>query len=52
MTGGLTGNLAVTYLDSYNLEYKVIGIQATTATVVFKVKNSSTIESATHPPCR
>ncbi len=49
-TGGLTGNLAVTYLGSYNLSYKVTNIQNNTATVVFKVDNSSTIQSATHPP--
>ena len=51
-TGGLTGNLAVTYLGSYNLDYNVTGINLEngTATVQFHVTNDSTINSATHPP--
>jgi hypothetical protein len=50
VTGGLTGNLAVTYLGSYNLEWKVSSIYQNTATVDFLVNNSSTIQSATRPP--
>lgn len=52
LTGGLTGNIAVTYLGSYGLKYKVISVDRVngTAVVQFTVGNSSTIESATHPP--
>jgi RHS repeat-associated protein len=52
LTGGLTGNLAVTYLGSYALKYEVVSVnkQTGTAVVVFNVSNNSTIESATHPP--
>jgi RHS repeat-associated protein len=52
LTGGLTGNLTVTYLGSYSLNYNVISIdpQNGTATVNFTVANASTIASATHPP--
>ncbi len=52
LTGGATGNLAVTYLGSYALTYNVgsFDMSAGTATVQFHVSNSSTIESATHPP--
>ena len=51
-TGGLTGNLAVTYLGSYALHYEVtdINLDNQTATVNFHVTNDSTINSATHPP--
>jgi hypothetical protein len=50
LTGGATGNLAVRYLGSYGLTYNVTGISVNLATVLFTVTNSSTIESATHPP--
>lgn len=50
LTGGLTGNLAVTYLGSYSLNYQVTAISGNMATVMFTISNSSTIESATHPP--
>jgi hypothetical protein len=52
LTGGLTGNIAVTYLGSYGLNYEVLSIdeESGTAQVHFSVANSSTIESATHPP--
>jgi len=52
MTGGTTGNLAVTFLGSYLLNYEVTGIDCCegTANVAFHVDNSSTINSATHPP--
>ncbi len=52
LTGGLTGNLAVTYLGSYGIHYKVVSVnkQSGTAVVQFNVSNNSTIESATHPP--
>ncbi len=52
LTGGLTGNLAVTYLGSYQLTYNVTGIDAANgiATVNFQAYNVSSIASATHPP--
>jgi RHS repeat-associated protein len=52
MTGGLTGNIAVTFLGSYGLKYEVLSIdeQSGTAQVHFHMDNASTIESATHPP--
>lgn len=52
LTGGLTGNLAVTFLGSYGLKYEVVSIndENGTAQVRFYVSNASTIESATHPP--
>ncbi len=49
-TGGSKGNLAVTYLGSYNLHWEVISINGNSATVMFEVKNSSTIQSAMRPP--
>ncbi len=45
LTAGNTGNLAVTYLGSYNLSYSLSG-----STLTINVKNNSTIASATHPP--
>ena len=45
LTGGNTGNLAVTFLGSYGLAYEVEG-----DTLTMTVTNNSTIESATHPP--
>jgi RHS repeat-associated protein len=50
LTGGLTGNLAVTYLGSYNLTWSVINKDGNTATVLFEIKNSSTMQSASRPP--
>lgn len=52
LTNGLTGNLAVTYLGSYHLRYDVASVnyEDGTARVDFHVWNSSTLESATHPP--
>jgi uncharacterized protein RhaS with RHS repeats len=44
-TGGLIGNLAMTYLGSYGLNYSV-----TDGTLNIHVWNYSTINSATHPP--
>jgi hypothetical protein len=44
-TGGLTGNLAVTYLGSYELSYC-----AKNGVLHIHVVNCSTISSATHPP--
>ncbi len=51
-TGGLTGNLAVTYLGSYRLEYYVTNVdtQNGTAQVLFNVNNSSSLASAIRPP--
>jgi RHS repeat-associated protein len=45
LTGGATGNLAVTYLGSYKASYAI-----TNGTLHIMVTNSSTIQSATHPP--
>lgn len=52
LTAGQTGNLAVTYLGSYSLNYTVtdIDIKRRTAIVHFTVGNSSSIQSATRPP--
>ena len=52
LTGGLTGNIAVTYLGSYALTYTILSVDEEdgTARVHFSVSNTSTIESATHPP--
>ena len=50
LTGGFTGNLAVTYLGSYVLDWSVIKIVGNEATVLFEVTNSSTIQSACRPP--
>jgi hypothetical protein len=45
VTGGRTGNLAVTYLGSYGLKYSV-----SNGLIEISIENSSTIASATHPP--
>lgn len=50
LTGGTTGNLAVTYLGSYHLSWSVVKMDGNEATVLFEVKNSSTIQSGTRPP--
>ena len=52
LTLGTTGNLAVTYLGSYDLQWTVLDVNKAnnTAKVNFVVTNSSTIQSATHPP--
>lgn len=49
LTFGQTGNLAVTYLGSYDLKYKV-AVNGNTATIQFNVGNSSTMQSASRPP--
>jgi hypothetical protein len=49
-TGGLTGNLAVTYLGSYELSYNVLSVNKNSAVVNFNVYNTSTFQSATRPP--
>lgn len=49
-TGGLTGNIAVTYLGSYDLKWSVSGISGNIATIQFNVENSSTMQSASRPP--
>jgi RHS repeat-associated protein len=50
-TGGLTGNLAVTYLGSYALNWQATP-NATNGTISvnFSVSNSSTMQSASRPP--
>jgi hypothetical protein len=52
LTGGLTGNLAVTYLGSYELSYQSTRIDCKDgiAQVHFHAHNVSSIASATHPP--
>ncbi len=45
LTGGATGNLAVTYLGSYSLHYTT-----SDGVITFTVKNTSTLGSATHLP--
>jgi len=52
LTFGHTGNLAVTYLGSYDLIVYVVSVDrdAGTAVVLFYVSNDSTLASATHPP--
>jgi hypothetical protein len=51
-TGGKTGNLAVTYLGSYSLDIWITGVNRDNGAVqaMFNVKNTSNIESLTHPP--
>ncbi|MGI9582577.1 RHS repeat-associated core domain-containing protein [Chryseobacterium sp. RRHN12] len=49
LTGGLTGNLTVTYLGSYNLKY-IAAAYNNTVVVSFNVENSSTMQSASRPP--
>lgn len=44
-TGGRTGNLAVTFLGSYDVDYRIAG-----PTLHVHVTNTSSIQSATHPP--
>ena len=50
LTFGEFGNLAVTYLGSYNLTWKILQIDGNTATIGITVSNSSTMQSATRPP--
>jgi RHS repeat-associated protein len=45
LTGGLTGNLAVTYMGSYRLRYWV-----TDGVLTIQISNPSTIQSALRPP--
>jgi RHS repeat-associated protein len=45
LTGGRTGNLAVTFLGSYDVHYSISG-----NTLSVQITNASTIQSATHPP--
>jgi len=52
LTLGQTGNLAVTFLGSYDLNYYVVSVNPDdgTAVVMINVENESTLASATHPP--
>lgn len=51
LTGGLTGNLAVTYLGSYNLNWTATpNYENCTIGVNFSVDNTSTMQSASRPP--
>jgi RHS repeat-associated protein len=51
-TGGNLGNLAATYLGSYELQYDVFNIDYLhgTADIHFQVNNWSTVASLAHPP--
>jgi len=51
-TLGKTGNLAVTFLGGYRIEFYIADINFTTneATILFHVYNASTLGSLTHPP--
>jgi hypothetical protein len=51
LTGGLTGNLAVTYLGSYDLKWTATPNAGNgTISVAFSVYNTSTMQSASRPP--
>jgi hypothetical protein len=52
LTFGKTGNLAVTYLGSYDLKFTLTNVDVKNRTVMvnFRVENSSTLQSATRPP--
>ncbi|MFZ6663658.1 RHS repeat-associated core domain-containing protein [Peijinzhouia sedimentorum] len=51
LTGGATGNLAVTYLGSYNLKWTAVPNAGNgTISVNFSVGNTSTMQSASRPP--
>jgi len=51
LTGGATGNLAVTYLGSYNLKWTAIPNAGNGKILVnFSVGNTSTMQSASRPP--
>ncbi len=50
ITGGRTGNLAVTYLGSYDLNWSVLGFKDDKAVVLMEVSNTSTLQSGTRPP--
>jgi hypothetical protein len=52
LTLGKTGNLAVTFLGSYELNYSIVSVNSDngTAVVLISVDNQSTLASATHPP--
>ena len=50
LTGGLTGNLAVTYLGSYTLNWRITNITKESFSISFMVNNTSTIQSGTRPP--
>lgn len=50
ITGGLIGNLSVTYLGSYGLNWSVMNKTEDQAFVMLEVTNSSTIESGARPP--
>jgi len=52
LTGGLTGNLAVTYLGSHGMNVKAsnIDVSSGTAKLTFIVDNNSSLQSALRPP--
>ena len=50
LTLGKFGNLAVTYLGSYQLTWSIIQIDDNIATIGIFVSNESTMQSATRPP--
>jgi RHS repeat-associated protein len=52
LTFGETGNLAVTFLGSYNLDYSIkeVNRQTSTAQVLFHIENSTNLASLLHLP--
>jgi len=48
--GGLTGNLAVTYLGSYNMTVTPSQVTSNSAVLTFDVTNTSSLASAVHLP--
>jgi RHS repeat-associated protein len=50
LTGGATGNLAVTYLGSYTLTITPTQVTSSGAHLAYHVSNASTLASATHLP--
>lgn len=49
LTAGKTGNIAVTYLGSYNLQWRA-DVEGNTAVIHVTITNSSTMQSASRPP--
>ena len=49
LTAGKTGNIAVTYLGSYNLQWRA-DVEGNTAVIHVTITNFSTMQSASRPP--
>jgi hypothetical protein len=50
LTFSQTGNLAVTYLGSYNVELETINVDQNSISVKFRIDNTSDLNSGLHPP--